>query len=288
MKLAAQPLTSRRRNSFPPSISIGRAPTRSPTAWECVDFPPKAENSARSGALAAGRAPLCPAASRQIGKNAPASFYCAQPFTGRISFRRRAPKARHYTHHASAICRDAQKSVRTLPPKAATAFYLAQCRAIFAKRILLARAVKYRMRNLFAPSRFAAVEVACRRQATSRRRNSFPPSILIKGVPKQCSAPFGAVRASGIIRSPFCCLGVVGGQSVFQNFFAPALPTGARRASRARPHTLRLLYASRAFSPSLPRPRPHRAGGTPLTVTQVTIRRDVLHRSDCRFFTVRA
>ena len=92
----------------------------------CVDFPPQAENSARSAALAAGRALLCPTASlgiapaqfqvnfsRQIGKNAPTGFYCAQPFTGRISIRHEAPKARHYTHHASAICRDAQKSVRT-------------------------------------------------------------------------------------------------------------------------------------------------------------------------------
>ncbi len=42
--------------------------------------------------------------------------------------------------------------------KRRSAFYLAQCRAIFAKRILRARAVKGRMKNGFAPSRFAAVE----------------------------------------------------------------------------------------------------------------------------------
>ncbi len=33
-----------------------------------------------------------------------------------------------------------------------------------------------------------AVEVACRRQATSRRGNSFAPSILIEGVPKRCES----------------------------------------------------------------------------------------------------
>ncbi len=44
--------TSRSPDSFGASISIERAPTRSLTAWEL-----------RSGAFAAGRAPLCPAAS---------------------------------------------------------------------------------------------------------------------------------------------------------------------------------------------------------------------------------
>ena len=48
--------TLRRDNSFAPSMLIKRVPTRSPTAWEL-----------RSGALAAGRAPLCQALSARKG-----------------------------------------------------------------------------------------------------------------------------------------------------------------------------------------------------------------------------
>ncbi len=52
------------------------------------------------------------------------------------------------------------RSVRRFSDEGGSAFELAQCRAIFAKRILRARAVKCWIRNWPAPSRFAAVEVS--------------------------------------------------------------------------------------------------------------------------------